>query len=279
MYSKEIFTKCSTNSEAFERLVNVIGALRAPDGCPWDRVQTHESLTREMIEEAYEVVQAIENKDVPNLREELGDVLLQVVMHSAIAEDDGEFTLADVCNEVSEKMIGRHPHVFGGNVEKYGFEQVNSVDNVLDLWENVKRSEKQETSQTSAMEKIPLSLPALIRAEKIQKKARKVGFDWPDVSGAFAKIDEETAELRDACDQGDKDHITEELGDLLFAVVNAARFLDVDPEKALNSTSLKFMKRFSYVEEQAALQGRELTDMTLEEMDALWVEAKSRYIF
>ena len=276
MYSKEIFSKGESNAQAFDRLVDVIRALRAPDGCPWDRAQTHETMTREMIEEAYEVVQAIENKDTANLREELGDVMLQVVMHAAIAEENGEFTLADVCNEVSDKMIGRHPHVFGGNVEKYGFEQVNSVDNVLDLWENVKRSEKQETSQTSAMGKIPLSLPALIRAEKIQKKARKVGFDWPDVSGAFAKIDEETAELREAYDQADKDHISEELGDLLFAVVNTARFLDVDPEKALNSTSQKFMKRFSYVEEQAALQGKHLPDMTLEEMDALWEESKTR---
>ena len=276
MYSKEIFSKGESNAQAFDRLVDVIRALRAPDGCPWDRAQTHETMTREMIEEAYEVVQAIENKDTANLREELGDVMLQVVMHAAIAEENGEFTLADVCNEVSDKMIGRHPHVFGGNVEKYGFEQVNSVDNVLDLWENVKRSEKQETSQTSAMEKIPLSLPALIRAEKIQKKARKVGFDWPDVSGAFAKIDEETAELKEAYDQADKDHISEELGDLLFAIVNTARFLDVDPEKALNSTSQKFMKRFSYVEEQAALQGKHLPDMTLEEMDALWEESKTR---
>ena len=276
MYSKEIFSKGESNAQAFDRLVDVIRALRAPDGCPWDRAQTHETMTREMIEEAYEVVQAIENKDTANLREELGDVMLQVVMHAAIAEENGEFTLADVCNEVSDKIIGRHPHVFGGNVEKYGFEQVNSVDNVLDLWENVKRSEKQETSQTSAMEKIPLSLPALIRAEKIQKKARKVGFDWPDVSGAFAKIDEETAELKEAYDQADKDHISEELGDLLFAIVNTARFLDVDPEKALNSTSQKFMKRFSYVEEQAALQGKHLPDMTLEEMDALWEESKTR---
>ena len=276
MYSSDIFSKGGSNAEAFDRLVDVIRALRAPDGCPWDRAQTHETLTREMIEEAYEVVQAIDNQDIPNQREELGDVMLQVVMHSAIAEENGEFTLADVCNEVSEKMIGRHPHVFGGNVEKYGFQQVNSVDNVLDLWENVKRSEKQEASQTSAMENIPLSLPALIRAEKIQKKARKVGFDWPDVSGAFAKIDEETAELKEAYSQGDKEHISEELGDLLFAIVNTARFLDVDPEEALNSTSRKFMKRFSYVEEQAALQGRELSDMTLEEMDALWEEAKLR---
>ena len=276
MYSSDIFSKGGSNAEAFDRLVDVIRALRAPDGCPWDRAQTHETLTREMIEEAYEVVQAIDNQDIPNLREELGDVMLQVVMHSAIAEENGEFTLADVCNEVSEKMIGRHPHVFGGNVEKYGFQQVNSVDNVLDLWENVKRSEKQETSQTSAMEKIPLSLPALIRAEKIQKKARKVGFDWPDVSGAFAKIDEETAELKEAYSQGDKDHISEELGDLLFAIVNTARFLDVDPEDALNSTSRKFIDRFSYIEKTAAANGRRLEDMTLAEMDFLWEEAKEK---
>lgn len=273
---EDLFKTSQNQQEAFDRLVSVIRALRAPGGCPWDIAQTHDSLRRGMVEECYEVVDAIEKKDIPNLREELGDVLLQVIMHSVIAEEEGEFTLADVCEEESEKMLRRHPHVFGENVEKYNKNGTFSVDNVLDLWENVKRDEKQETAQTASMEKIPRDLPALLRAEKVQKKARKVGFDWDDVSEAFAKVDEETAELRDAFSDGDKAHIKEELGDLLFAVVNVARFLDVDPEDALNSTSRKFIDRFSYIEKTAAANGRRLEDMTLAEMDALWEEAKEK---
>lgn len=273
---KELLKKSNTEAEAYGRLVAVIRALRAPGGCPWDREQTHDSLRRGMVEECYEVVDAIERNDIPNLREELGDVLLQVIMHSVIAEEDGEFSLAEVCEEESEKMIRRHPHVFGENVEKCNKNDSFSVDNVLDMWENIKRDEKRETSQTAAMDKIPRELPALLRAEKIQKKARKVGFDWDDVSDAFAKIDEESAELKEACNAGDKAHISEELGDLLFAVVNVARFLDVDPEDALNSTSRKFMDRFAYIERTAAERGRRLEDMTLAEMDALWEEAKRK---
>jgi len=274
---EELFKKSENEADALARLTSIIRALRAPDGCPWDRAQTHESLKRGMVEECYELIEAIENKDMANLREELGDVLLQVIMHALIAEENGDFSLADVAEEESEKMLRRHPHVFGENVEKCALGASFTVDNVLDLWENIKRSEKHDARALSEMEKIPRSLPALLRSEKIQKKAQKSGFDWDDVSGAFAKVDEESAELKEAYDQGDADAVREELGDLLFAVVNVARFLGVDPEEALNATSGKFISRFAYMEDRAAEKGVRLEDMSLAEMDILWEESKKRY--
>ena len=273
---EELFKKARTDLESFVRLQRVIEILRAPGGCPWDREQTHESLTRGMVEEAYEVVQAIENKDRENLIEELGDVLLQVVMHAQIAAEENDFTLADICNMEAEKMIRRHPHVFGPKAENSNENAGLSVDNVLDMWENIKEVEKTETSVTASMQKIPRHLPALLRSEKVQKKAARVGFDWDDVSGAFEKLDEETAELKEAYAQGDQAHIREELGDLLFAITNISRFLGIDPEDALNATSNKFMTRFGYVESAAQAKGRRLEDMTLAEMDILWEEAKKQ---
>ncbi len=273
---EELLKTAQTDSEGFERLQRVIEILRAPGGCPWDRAQTHESLTRGMVEEAYEVVQAIENHDRDNLIEELGDVLLQVVMHAQIASEEGNFTMKDICNREAEKMIFRHPHVFGPKAENSKDSQGLSVDNVLDLWENIKEVEKSETSATASMQKIPRHLPALLRSEKVQKKAARVGFDWPDVSGAFQKLDEESAELKEAYQQGDQEHIKEELGDLLFAITNISRFLGIDPEDALNATSNKFIRRFAYVESAAMAQGRRPEDMTLSEMDTLWEEAKTK---
>lgn len=273
---EELFKTAQTDLESFARLQRVIEILRAPGGCPWDREQTHESLTRGMVEEAYEVVQAIENKDRDNLIEELGDVLLQVVMHAQIAKEENDFTLAEICNMEAEKMIRRHPHVFGPKPENSNGNAGLSVDNVLDMWENIKEVEKTETSVTASMQKIPRHLPALLRSEKVQKKAARVGFDWDDVSGAFAKLDEETVELKEAYAQGDQAHIREELGDLLFAITNISRFLGIDPEDALNATSNKFITRFDHVESAAQAQGRRLEDMTLAEMDALWEEAKTQ---
>ena len=271
---EELFQTAQTDAEAFERLCRVIRILRAPDGCPWDRAQTHESLTRGMVEEAYEVVQAIENQDRENLVEELGDVLLQVLMHAQIASEAGTFSLKDVCNREAAKMISRHPHVFARKSKKINDSETLSVDNVLDLWENIKEEEKSESSTTASMQRIPRHLPALMRSEKVQKKAARVGFDWEDVSGAFGKLDEESAELREAYRMGDAAQIREELGDLLFAVTNISRFLQVDPEDALNAASNKFIQRFAYVESTATAQGRRLEDMALAEMDALWEEAK-----
>ncbi len=271
---EELYKRAGSDGEAVERLIRIIEVLRSPGGCPWDREQTHESLKRPMLEEACEAIEAIEQGDDENLVEELGDVLLQVVLNAQIGVETGRFSITDIANGECDKMLRRHPHVFAKNVEKCGKEGDISVDTVLDIWENVKRIEKKPELRSEAMKSIPRSLPALLRSEKIQRKAAKAGFDWDDVSGAFEKIEEETAELREAAESGSKVRARDELGDLLFAVVNAARFLDIDPEEALNSASSKFIRRFSSMEEQAAEAGKELSEMSLYEMDQLWTRAK-----
>ena len=271
---EELYRKGETTGEAAERLRELIRVLRSENGCPWDREQTYESLRRDMIEEAYEAVDAIDRQNLDNLEEELGDVVLQVAMHSAIGEERGDFDFASVMNRVTDKMIYRHPHVFKAEDVKKSENTVFTVDNVLEKWENTKRKEHGENTTTQSMRKIPKNFPALIRAEKVQKKAAKVGFDWDDVEGAFQKIGEEAGELLEAYRNGDQVNMQEEIGDLLFAVVNAARFLKVDPEEALNHTSDKFIRRFGYVEDQAIKAGTRPEEMTLEAMDKLWDEAK-----
>jgi tetrapyrrole methylase family protein/MazG family protein len=268
----------SSESEtaAVRRLSEIIRILRSPEGCPWDREQTHRSLIRGMIEEAYEVVEAIENENTENLKEELGDVLLQVVMHAQIAEENGTFSLREVADAVSEKMLRRHPHVFDEKTAETLQNCGISVDNVYELWDNVKQGEKNTDSEAEEMKKIPRHLPALLRSEKIQAKARRAGFDWDDVSEAFPKVREELLELEEACERRDTAHMRHEAGDLLFAAVNVTRFLGIDPEEALNLTSERFIRRFSDVEDQARLSGRSLRDMTLDEMDELWEIAKSK---
>ena len=257
--------------EAIERLAEIIGILRKE--CPWDKVQTHESLRPGMLEEAYEVVDAINNHDLENLREELGDVLLQVVFHAHIEEENQNFDLTDVINEECEKMIRRHPHVF---LEESENNHAKSIDKVLEKWENIKVQEKGTSDVTSRMEKVPKALPALVRAAKIQKKAAESGFDWDDISGAFEKVQEEYREVSECYAENPSglDTLKEEIGDLLFSVVNIARFLDIDPEAALDYTNNKFIRRFSYVEKAALACGRELEEMSLSEMDELWNEAK-----
>lgn len=258
-------------AEAFERLSRIIAILRKE--CPWDRKQTHESLKSCLIEEAYEVIEAIEKKDPQNLEEELGDVLLQVVFHANLAEEENLFDMTSVINRECEKMIRRHPHVF---LEEKSNKGIKSIDKVLEKWENIKAEEKRTTSVGQILADVPHALPALTRAAKIQKKAADAGFDWDDVSGAMDKIREETAELTEAKERrGDLPHITEELGDLLFSVVNASRFLKVDPEEALRMSTEKFIRRFNYIEEKSLACGRLLTEMGLDEMDKLWEEAKS----
>lgn len=272
---KEAYRHLTAAAEAKEtaigRLAEIIAILRVE--CPWDRVQTHESLRAGMLEEAYEVVEAIDNKDLANLREELGDVLLQVVFHAHIEEERGGFDLTDVINEECEKMIRRHPHVF---LEESENNHAKSIDKVLEKWENIKVEEKHEKSCASRLERVPKALPALVRAFKVQKKAADVGFDWDDVSGAFDKVAEEYAEFMEQYAEAasSKQRLEEEMGDLLFSCVNVARFLDIDPESALNYTSDKFTRRFRYIEERANADGRRLEDMSLEEMDKLWEEAK-----
>lgn len=263
---EEFYVEGKTPAEAVERLRRIIEFLRSEDGCPWDKVQTHESLKVCMVEEAYEVNEAVDNLDWDNLEEELGDVLLQVVFHGSLGVSEGRFDLQSIANRECEKMLRRHPHVFSNN-------KVDTIDRALEKWENVKKNEN-TSSQTSSMKKIPKSLPALRRSYKIQAKAADVGFDWDHVSEAFKKVDEETRELLEAYQGNDLHEIQEELGDLLFAVVNVARFLRVDPEDALNFTSHKFIRRFGFIEDQATKEGRSLEEMTLSEMDKLWEEAK-----
>ena len=263
---KALYGKSETKEEALTRLCNVMEILRKE--CPWDKVQTHESLERDMIEEAYEAVNAIRKNDVENLREELGDVLLQVVFHSLIAEEDEQFELKDVIDAESDKMIGRHPHIFST-------ENAKTIDKVLEKWENIKSREHGELSFTDRLKNVPEALPALMRSEKVQRRAAKAGFDWNSAEGAFDKLEEEMEELKEACISGVQSHIEEEFGDMLFSMVNVSRFLNVDPEKSLNGCTEKFIRRFEYMEEAATLQHHSLNSMSLEEMEALWVEAKN----
>lgn len=255
--------------EAFKRLSRIISILRKE--CPWDRKQTHDSLRSCMIEEAYEAVDAIDRKDAANLEEELGDVLLQVIFHANLAEEEKLFDMTSVINGECEKMIRRHPHVF---LKETSNNDIKSIDKVLEKWENIKAEEKKTTSVTKVLADVPLALPALTRAAKIQKKAADVGFDWDDVTGALDKIREETSELVEAAESRDLSHITEELGDLLFSVVNVSRFLKTDPEEALKQSTEKFIRRFAYIEDSALTCGRRVEDMSLEELDKLWEEAK-----
>jgi tetrapyrrole methylase family protein/MazG family protein len=258
-----------TAAEAFKRLADIITLLRSEEGCPWDRAQTHKSIRPCLIEEAYEAADAIDKEDFDNLEEELGDVLLQVIFHAELGMENQKFDLRSIINRECDKMLNRHPHVFLNK-------DIESIDKALEKWENVKRKEKGTATHTDSLLSVPDALPALIRSFKIQKKAADVGFDWDDVSDAFLKVEEETNELLEIYQGDDKAGIMEEVGDLLFAVVNVARFLGVNPEDALNFTSSKFIDRFGYIEQTAGLQGKRLEHMSLEEMDKLWEEAKGK---
>ena len=249
----------------YDDLLEIIRVLRSPEGCPWDQVQTHQSIRRGLLEEAYEAAEGIDRDDADLLREELGDVLMQVVFHADIEKDAGHFDMDDVCDGVVKKLLFRHPHVFGAAHE-------DSPESVLVSWDKLKRREKGQKTTADALDAVARSLPGLWRAEKLQKKAADAGFDWPDVQGALDKLDEETAELRQAVRDGT--NVEEELGDVLFAAVKVGRFCGVDPETSVNGTCEKFIRRFRAMEEAAAAEGRSLSDMTLEEMTALWNGAK-----
>ena len=248
-------------------LVRLMELLCGPDGCPWDRAQTHESIRRNMLEEAYEAAEAIDTGNMEHLREELGDVLMQVVFHSGMAKKSGHFDIDEVADETCKKLIRRHPHIFGDVKVKDGQES-------LVVWDNIKRAEKKQETVTESLEGVARSLPALWRAEKIQGKAAKVGFDWHDISGVLAKLHEELGELTEAISSGGA-AAAEELGDVLFAVTNLALHLDVDPEEVLHATCDKFISRFGGMEALAKSQGKELDEMTLEEMDKLYNQAKN----
>ena len=249
----------------YEDLLEIIRLLRSEDGCPWDKAQTHQSIRRGLLEEAYEAAEAIDNDDPVLLKEELGDVLMQVVFHADIESDAGRFTIDDVCDGVVKKLLFRHPHVFGSECE-------DSPESVPVNWDKLKRQEKGQKTVADSMDSVARSLPGLWRAEKLQNKAASAGFEWPDVQGALDKLEEEVGELRRAVEEGGD--VPEELGDVLFAAVKVGRFCACDPEDAVNGTCEKFIRRFRAVENGAAAQGREVSQLSLEEMTALWNEAK-----
>jgi tetrapyrrole methylase family protein/MazG family protein len=243
--------------------------LRGPAGCPWDRQQTHRSLKPYLLEETYELLEAIDSDDPAKIANELGDLLLQVVFHAQLAAERGQFDLEAVAEGIVAKLIHRHPHVFGDTT-------VRDAQEVLANWEKLKAQEPTTSDRASVLDGVPQTLPALMRAAELQKRAARVGFDWDDVAGALAKIDEELRELRAARANATAPKLAEEIGDLLFAVVNVSRFCGVDPEDALRQTIGKFCRRFRRIEEQARRSGRALQDMSLQEMDAIWEEAKAR---
>lgn len=251
----------------FNDLVEIMKILRRPGGCPWDAEQTHESIRRNFLEETYEAVEAIDTADSELLCEELGDVMLQVVFHAQISEDDGEFSIDDVCDGVCKKLIIRHPHVFSDVI-------ADTSEEVLENWDKIKMQTKSQTTYAQTLDSVSHALPALIRAEKVQNKAKKCGFDWDCVDGALEKLQEEISELREAIKNNDADSSAEELGDVLFSAVNVSRFIDVDGEKALGDATDKFIARFSKVEELANSKGIDMKRATLEELDALWDEVK-----
>ena len=256
----------STN---FEQLKEVMSRLRGPDGCPWDREQNHHSLRPFLIEEAYEVLEAIDGGDDGKLAEELGDLLLQIIFHSQIAQEDGRFDVEEVISGIIEKLKRRHPHVFGDKKVK------NSRD-VLIGWERVKQKEAHGKKDASILDGVPKELPALLKAHRVQEKVSRVGFDWEHIDQVFAKVEEEMAEFRAAYRNNQRQQVEEELGDIFFALVNLARFLETSPEDALRGTIDKFIRRFQYVEKALQNKGLDLSKVGLEAMDKLWDEAKAR---
>lgn len=248
-------------------LIKIMAALRGEKGCPWDREQTRDSLRPFIIEEAYEVLEAIDEGKPDAVKEELGDLLFQIVFQSRIAEENGEFGISDVVETIAKKMISRHPHVFGDT-------SCETPEEVIMNWEEHKKREGKQ--RASVLDGVPKELPALLRAHRLQSRASRVGFDWDRAEDVLAKLDEEVAEFKDAVRRKEKGNIEDELGDILFMIVNISRFIGVNPEDALRRTISKFISRFRYIEMAAADRGKRLTDMSLSDMDALWDEAKKK---
>ena len=257
----------TTKQRSMDRLLDIVARLRGEDGCPWDREQTLESLKSCLIEESYEVLDAIDSGDPRHHAEELGDVLLQVALQARIREEQGQFTFEDVAERIAEKLVRRHPHVFGDVT-------VDGADEVLRNWEAIKAEEK-GGSRSSVVDGVPRHLPSLQRAHRIQSRVARVGFDWAEVDDVMAKVEEELAEIREAMAAGDTAKVKEEIGDLLFAVVNLGRFQKIHAGDALDETINKFVRRFQHVERAIRDEGRELSDCTLEEMDRHWEAAKA----
>ena len=263
----------------FEKLIEIMSTLRGPNGCPWDKQQDFNSLKPMLVEEVYEVLEAVENEDFEGMSEELGDLLLHVVFHAQLGRESGRFDIDTVIGKISEKLVRRHPHVFGDQT-------ASTPEEVIKNWEAIKAQEKAEKlknrtpEQRSLLEGIPSKLPAIHEAHQISSRAARVGFDWPDIDGIFEKLQEEVRELREVIstdgDEGKRDRLEDEIGDLLFVIVNIARYLKIDSESALKRANRKFKTRFQYMERQLAEQGKSLDQSSLEEMEALWQQAKTK---
>lgn len=249
----------------FEELVKIVAKLRGPEGCPWDREQTRETLKPYLVEEFYELIDAMDDSDAEGMKEELGDLLFQIVLQAQLSEEEGTFTISDVIQGIAEKMVNRHPHVFGDGTLK-------TSDEVIAWWGEQKKREGK--CYASAIDGVPKALPALARASMLQKKATKVGFDWNRIEDVFAKLQEELKEFHDALGKDQRASIEDELGDIFFVLVRIANFVNVNPEEALKKAITKFTRRFKHLENAASGQGKKLTEMTLQEMDVLWEKAK-----
>jgi len=256
-----------TTEKSFTKLLDIVRQLRGPDGCPWDKEQTHESLLPYLLEEVYEVIEGVESGDINSLKEELGDILLHVVFQADIAQNNGEFIINDSLNLVNEKLVRRHPHVFGDDKADASFHAKQN-------WESAKHKEK---NRESRLDGVPVSLPALTRAQRLQEKASYAGFDWEDIEQVWGKINEEIQELKEAQSNGIKTHVEEEIGDVLFSFVNLARFLNISAESALRKTNRKFTTRFKAVEDELKSRGKTVEDSNLEEMDSIWNEVKKQH--
>lgn len=256
--------------EAFSRLTSIVDTLMSEGGCPWDLVQTRESLKPYLVEETYETLEALDGNQPEKIVDEMGDLLYQILFHSKISENRGEFNITDVIENLSEKMIRRHPHVFSKESE------TDTPEKVLHQWDEIKKQEKGNQNQKSVLDNIPKALPGLARAQKLQKKAAKQGFDWDQIEDVIAKLDEEVEEFKEAFKNDDTPHMTEEMGDLLFVIVNLARFKKIDAEEALRGTNNKFIRRFQHIEQEVAKRGKTLKETSLEEMEQYWQEAKKR---
>ncbi len=254
----------SNRNNAFAALFDIVSKLRAPDGCPWDREQTHASLLPFFLEETYEVIESVDQENWPELKEELGDILLHTIMQALIAEENGHFSLDESLQHVSEKLVRRHPHVFGDAKADAAFEAKQN-------WEAAKHKEKKRASR---LDGVPMTLPALVRAQRLQQKASYTGFDWEKIEQVWEKVHEEIQELKEAQSEEAKDHMEEEIGDVLFAIVNLARFMDIPAEDALRKTNRKFTSRFAAIENELKNREKTLEESSLEEMDAIWEKAK-----
>ena len=259
----------SETLNSLSKLIKITETLMGDDGCPWDKVQTRESLKPYLVEETYEVLEALDENDPEKIKDELGDLLYQILFHSKISSLKGEFDFRDVIDNLSEKMVRRHPHVFEER-------KLNTPDQVIRQWEEIKKKENNKANQKSILDSVPINLPSLLRAQKLQKKAAKEGFDWKQINDVFDKLDEEIKEFKEAVLKKKNPDIQSEIGDIIFVITNIAKFYKVDAEEALRSTNNKFIKRFQYIEQKIEEKGKTLKDCPLEEMERYWQEAKKR---